>query len=300
VWSPAFACPACEHPLGEAGPDCLVCVPCGRTYQRRDGLWRFLAAASADRLERFVAQYRTVRAAEGRRSIPAEQYRVLPNVGAHDQHAREWQIRRETYGHLLRHVLAAGQPSMAILDLGAGAGWLAHRLATLGHHVVAVDVMADAADGLGAVRHYTTPIVALVADFDALPLAPAQFDVVVFNGSLHYAPDVAGTLSRARRMLAPGGALVVMDSPTFQLDRDGAAMVADVGRSLAERHQLADVVWPGAGYLTFRSLEAIAAALQMRAEFVPSRGPIGWRLRRGLSRLARRRRPASFGLWVAR
>ena len=52
-------------------------------------------------------------------------------------------------------------------------------------------------------------------------------DLVVFNGSLHYAPYIAATLARAHRMLAPGGALVVMDSPMFRRDRDGAAMVDD-------------------------------------------------------------------------
>jgi hypothetical protein len=38
----------------------------------------------------------------------------------------------------------------------------------------------------------------------------------------------------------------------------------------------------------------------MAVEFVPSRGSLRWRLGRQLSRLRLGRRPASFGLWVAR
>src|SRR5262249_39098597 len=155
-------------------------------------------------------------------------------------------------------LLAAGKHPSAILDVGAGSGWLSYRLATLGHRIVAVDALADEVDGLGAVRHYDTPFVALQADFDALPLAPAPFDLVVFNGSLHYAPDPNATLARARRMLAPAGTLVVMDSPMFLADRDGAAMVAGSARRLTDRFGLRDIVQLGSGYLTFASLAATA------------------------------------------
>src|SRR5205085_10495819 len=116
------------------------------------------------------------------------------------------------------------------------------------HHVVALDAIADEVDGLGAIRHYDASIVAVQSDFDALPLAPGQFDLVVFNGSLHYAPDPESTLARARRMLAPAGTLVVMDSPMFTADRDGAAMVASVYRRFTDCYGLQEIVQPGRGY----------------------------------------------------
>jgi hypothetical protein len=56
----------------------------------------------------------------------------------------------------------------------------------------------------------------------------------------------------------------------------------------------------GIGYLTFATLAAIAERLQLQPEFVPSRGSLSWRLRRGLARVRLRRAPAAFGLWVAR
>jgi SAM-dependent methyltransferase len=252
------------------------------------------------RLDAFAQQYRLVREREGRRSQSAEYYRMLPQVAADDPYVRDWQIRQETYRHLLRHVFAWGQQPSAVLDLGAGSGWLSHRLATLGHHVAAVDAIEDEADGLGAIRHYDAPIVAVHADFDAPPFAAEQFDVVIFNGSLHYAPDASATLASARRMLADGGTLVVMDSPMFDADRDGAVMVEQVVRRIAAECGLCEVVRPGSGYLTFPSLAASAGALQMASEFVPSRGSIGWRMRRRLASLRLGRQPAAFGLWVAR
>jgi SAM-dependent methyltransferase len=142
--------------------------------------------------------------------------------------------------------------------------------------------------------------VAVQADFNALPFAPKQFDLVVFNGSLHYAPDAATTIEGAHRMLAAGGAVVVMDSPMFRADRDGSAMVGDKARRFMVECGFTDVVQPGRGYLTFAALAAIAARLDLRPQFVPSRGTLGWRVRRQLARVRLRRAPAAFGLWVAR
>jgi SAM-dependent methyltransferase len=301
VWLPRFACPECGRELlGAAQEGGAVCVPCRRVFALRGGVWRFLTEARHARLEPFLRQYRAVRAQEGLRSVAADYYRRLPSVPPDDPRAGDWQIRRETYHHLLGHVLAAGPLPLHVLDLGAGSGWLSHRLSALGHRAVAVDVLDDEVDGLGAARYYETGFPVVQADFDALPFAPGQFDLVVFNGSLHYAPDMAATLERAHRMLAPGGALVVMDSPMFRADRDGSQMVRDTLCRFVSVCGIGDAMAQGIGYLTFTTLAAIADRLQLRPQFVPSRGSLGWRLRRSLARVRLRRAPAAFGLWVAR
>jgi SAM-dependent methyltransferase len=269
-------------------------------FELRDDIWRCLTPERAAQLEQFVRQYRVVREHDGYRAPEAEYYRRLPTVAAGDPQARSWQVRRETYHHLLGHVLAAGPLPLHILDLGAGSGWLSHRLASLGHRAVAVDAVDDSVDGLGAARHYVTKFALVQADFDALPFAPGQFDLVVFNGSLHYAADTSATLEHAHRMLASGGALVVMDSPMFLADRDGSAMVVDMLRRFTDDCGLTDAEPHGVGYLTFTMLTGIAERLRLRPQFVPSRGPLGWRLRRQLARVRLGRSPAAFGLWVAR
>jgi SAM-dependent methyltransferase len=300
AWTPRFACPECGVEIAPGGGARVVCAECGRSYERGNGIWRFLTPARAEQLETFVRQYRVVRERDGYRAPEPDYYRRLPTVSAGDRHAGRWRIRRETYHHLLGHVLAAGPLPLHILDLGAGSGWLSHRLAALGHRTVALDAIDDQVDGLGAARHYATPFTLVQADFDALPFAPGQFDLVIFNGSLHYAADTSATLERAHRMLAPGGALAVMDSPMFRADRDGSAMVADALRRFTIDCGLTDAVQQGIGYLTFAMLAAIAERLQLRPLFVPSRGPLGWRVRRHFARVRLRRSAAAFGLWVAR
>jgi SAM-dependent methyltransferase len=300
MWLPRFICPECRDALVENGLERLDCAHCGRTFEHRAGVWRFLTAARAARLEPFIRQYRIVRQREGRRPDERDYYLRLPSVAADDPHAGDWHVRRETYHHLLGHVLAAGALPLRILDLGAGSAWLSHRLAALGHDAVAVDAIDDEVDGLGAARHYPTAFVSVQADFEALPFAPAQFDLAVFNGSLHYAADTTATLERAHSVLKPGGVLVVMDSPMFRADGDGSAMVGASLRRFVRVCGCSEVVQPGPGYLTFARLASVAERLALRPQFVPSRGPLGWRLRRNLARVRLRRAPAAFGLWVAR
>ncbi|HEV3141556.1 MAG TPA: class I SAM-dependent methyltransferase [Vicinamibacterales bacterium] len=299
MWIPQFACPECAE-IVDASVEVCGCARCGNRYARENDLWRFLTPARATFLEPFIRQYRLVRQRDGRRQTGSGYYKALPWVAADDPHEAEWRIRRETYAHLLRRVLSAAPQSIRILDLGAGNAWLSHRLAELGHRVVAVDALDDDADGLGASKHYSVRFPAIQADYDALPFTPAQFDLVVFNGSLHYAPDPAATIVAAHRMLAPDGAIAVMDSPMFARNRDGDAMVADMAARLESDGSVREFARTGAGYLTFGSLDAVARGIGLRAEFIRSRGSIGWRFRRRLGGIRLGRAPALFGLWMCR
>jgi len=91
----------------------------------------------------------------------------------------------------------------------------------------------------------------------------------------------------------------VMDSPMFAHTRDGHAMVDAQRHAFTAHYGVTDVIRPGVGFLTYGDLDRLAADLGLRARFFPSRGPLGWRLRRQLSRLRFGRAPAAFGVWVA-
>lgn len=299
-WLPAFACPECREATTRDGADAVLCGRCGSRFEQRGGVYRFLSARRAEAAAAFARQYRLVREREGYRVESPDYYRALPSVDRRCPRAAEWRVRRESCEQLSRRVLSGvDRGPLRVLDLGAGNGWLSHRLAAAGHRVVAVDRLDDEADGLGACRHYGVRFAAVQADFDALPFEPEQFDVAVYDGSLHYSSDPGATLEEARRVLAPDGALVVMDSPMFFRERDGHAMVVDQLGQLASEHGLRDVVRPGIGFLTFAALELAAARLGMHARFFRSRGPLMWRARRHLAWLRLGRAPAAFGVWVA-
>src|SRR3954470_15772891 len=146
-----------------------------------------MTAAFSEALERFRSDYGAHRAAEGRGHDGAELL-SLPYL-ASGPLARQWAVRARTFDVFLRTVVRpAGRP-LDVLDLGAGNGWLSHRLATEGHHCTAIDIRDDSVDGLGAAGALRgqAPFDCLVAAFEQVPLPDQSADLVVFNAALHYA-----------------------------------------------------------------------------------------------------------------
>ncbi len=102
-----------------------------------------------------------------------------------------------------------------VVDLGAGTGLLALALAPRVKELVAVDISermlerlddAAAADGV----HNIEP---LVADLRRLPLEDESATLVVSNYAFHHLDDPGKelALAEARRILRPGGRLVICD-----------------------------------------------------------------------------------------
>lgn len=298
MWVPVFVCPACNGPLSRAG-EIFVCSRCGSPYRRREEVYEFVVPDQFERRGPFLSQYRAVRRADGHRVLSADRYTVLPAVPDDDPRSAEWRIRRESFATAIARAALRSRFARRVLDVGAGNGWLSYQLSQLGHEPVALDLDDDEGDGLRAVCP-RKPFPLVQADFDAMPFAARQFDVVVMNASLHYSPDPAHTLHEAARLLVPGGTLVVMDSPMFESTADGEAMVADQLEVLRTKYSIARPVRPGVGFLTFDGLQRFAASIGRKARFFASRGPVGWRLRRALSSYRLGRPPASFGVWVAR
>ena len=158
----------------------------------------FLSDARAQEAAAFVAQYRAVRERDGHRSHRSG---VLPHASVRAARSPAGSRMADSARELCAPPGARAFPTiwlgaMRVLELGAGCAWLSYRLATHGYRVVAVDRLDDEADGLGACRHYPIAFPAVQADFDALPFEPYQFDVVVFNASLHYSSNPAATPAR--------------------------------------------------------------------------------------------------------
>lgn len=292
-----WACPCCQGPLERLGEDQFRCPADGRTFAREDGIWRFLPAERAAYYARFIQEYETVRTAEGRGSADPAYYRALPFADLTGRFAADWRIRAASYRSLEQRVLApleARSGPLTVLDLGAGNGWLAYRLAQRGHRVAAVDLSDSPTDGLGAHVHYDAPITPVQAEFDRLPFAAAQVDLVIFNGSLHYAADLLTTLREALRVLTLDGTLVILDSPVYRDPASGEAMVREREADFTRRFGFPSNAVPMAQYLTVRRLDDLAAATGLRWRQYRPRYGLAWALRPWRARLRRRREPAAF------
>jgi SAM-dependent methyltransferase len=292
-----FACPYCGAPL-EAR---LTCTNCGRAYAKRDGIYRFLLPERQQALAEFLKQYREVRERDGYRSPAVDYYRALPEAPDGDPQATVWRLRAASYRALLQQAglseARSGEP-WRVLDLGAGNGWLSNRLSTLGHACTALDWLDDEADGLGAARHYATSFTRLQADFDYLPLEAGQFDLVIFNASLHYSDNIPASLGQAASMLRTGGQLAILDSPTFSSASSGEQMAAEQRRQHAAANGGMEAVRQGQGYLLASDLRRAARQLGFELRYWPTFGGLGWALRRQWAGLKLRREPAGFGMWL--
>jgi SAM-dependent methyltransferase len=165
-------------------------------------------------LRSFVSHYRRVRAREGQASPDPEYARQLPFRDVTGRNRAAWRVRAFHY-LVARAGLAlfgATHPvALRVLDLGAGNGWMARRLAGA-FRVTALD--ADGGDtGLGSLRD--ARVGRVVGDLEALPLRRSSFDAVVAAAALHYAVDLDATLAEIARVLRPGGLLIVADSPIY-------------------------------------------------------------------------------------
>ncbi|HLW77800.1 MAG TPA: class I SAM-dependent methyltransferase [Bryobacteraceae bacterium] len=171
--------------------------------------------------QRFLDDYLRIRRAEGRGSDDPEYYRALPYRDLSGKLEAQWRMRAKTYRYFEKHLL--GDTRLDVIDLGAGCGWLSYRLSIGGHRPVAVDILTDERDGLGAARHYPQ-FPKFEAEFDRLPFADGAFDLAVYNASLHYSSNYLKTLAETRRCVRRGGRIMILDSPVYRQKEHGERM----------------------------------------------------------------------------
>lgn len=234
-----FVSPIHQKPLVQKDYRTLTCQDSGTNYAKVDGVWHLIAPERIEIFDTFIREYETVRQAEGR-SDSAEAYAQLPYTSPDHPLAKMWQQRAISYEAFLEIVLIPKERNskqLTILDLGAGNGWMSNRLAERGHCVAAVDLTINGFDGLGVHQHYDHEIVSIQAEFDHLPLASEQFDLAVFNASLHYSADYVTTLTEALRVLKPAGTLAVIDTPVYHKEHSGLQMVAEREKAFEAQHR---------------------------------------------------------------
>jgi SAM-dependent methyltransferase len=168
--------------------------------------------------------------------------------------------------HGARFLELVPAPGRLTLDLGAGEGRVARDLRTRGHRVLELDgslAMASASTALGGQ--------ALVADLASLPIPTGSADLAVAFMSLQDTDDMPRAMAEARRVLRPGGCLVlaivhpINSAGGFEGDR-GVGQPFVIRDSYFARRRYTEDIERARLRMRFvsehRSLEAYARALE--------------------------------------
>jgi len=298
---PLLACPRCRRSLTPPRNVPVKCDTCDFVICCQDGIWRALSAERVPYFQQFVEEYEIVRQAEGRGSADSSYYLALPYRDTTRKLSKQWKIRGRSYRaleHLFFKEIAPRHPNLDCLDVGAGNGWLSYRVALRGCRPVAVDLLVNDRDGLGAARHFLAalprPFPRFQAEMDHLPFADAQFDVVLFNASLHYSVDYHRTLNEALRCLRSDGDLLILDSPVYRREESGLAMRSECHQKFARLYGFRSDSIPSREFLTFDLLNELSQELRLIWKVVRPWYGLGWALRPLQAKLLGKREPSQF------
>jgi SAM-dependent methyltransferase len=301
-------CPVCSHPGRTPDRPHLACPECGFLLSEVNGILRSLPPGRELCFEQFIREYELVRAKEGRGSSSPEYYLQLPFQDLTGRNDWQWRIRARTWRYIERNLLPGIESSHVhgcdVLDIGAGNCWLSYRMSLRGHRPVAVDLLENDADGLGAARHYLShlsrPFIRFQAEMDHLPFAPEQFDIAIFNASFHYSASYEQTLTEVFRCLRRPGYVIVADSPFYSCDENGQRMVTEKHAEFERRFGFRSDSIHTREYLTPEVLSELRDRFGLHWHVLKPWYGISWALRPAKARLLGRREPARFYLLWAK
>jgi ubiquinone/menaquinone biosynthesis C-methylase UbiE len=135
----------------------------------------------------------------------------------------------------LTTLLGAPPRAARALDVACGTGFGAIGLAAGGMatdcHACDLSSEMVARARANAVRANTDVRFAR-CDAERLPYADACFDLVLVRGALHHLPEPLAALTEMRRVLAPGGTVVVLAEPTPGSERQVGRMLGAAARAV--------------------------------------------------------------------
>jgi SAM-dependent methyltransferase len=275
---------------------------------QRGRIWQALPVERSAYYARFIRDYEAIRLAEGRGSKDSSYYLRLPFVARTNPNAIQWKIRATTYRYiketLLPRISSSSQGPARILDLGAGNGWLSYRLSQIGVTAVAIDLLTNDLDGLGAAKHYDSHLehtfLRIQAESDRLPFCDAQFHAVIFNASFHYSEDLSRTLREALRCLHAGGMIIIADSPWYAREESGWQMLIERRSQFFNRYGISSDSIHSQEFLTDDRLNQLAQNLDLCWErHTPFYG-LRWSIRPLIAKLKKQREPSTFRIYVAK
>jgi len=128
----------------------------------------------------------------------------------YDRHWLNRYLFEPSHAAMLRQLEATG--AGVALDIACGTGELAMRLARRGWRVVGLDLCLSMLQCARSKLNGTAHAIRLaVADSERLPFPAGTFDAVTCANAFHHFPNQQRAVREMRRVLRPGGRLLILD-----------------------------------------------------------------------------------------
>ncbi len=128
------------------------------------------------------------------------------------------EAQHQAWLDLLQEV--AGPPPLKVLDVGCGTGFLALRMAELGHTAVGIDLSEEMlAEARRKVEGIGLPATFQLGDAEAPPQNGAPYDVILERHVIWTLPQPREALCAWQALLRPGGLLVLIEGIFEMADR---------------------------------------------------------------------------------
>lgn len=225
VWSETAAklrCPRChgrDVTVTLAGKDSaplddgtVACRGCGATMEIIDGMID-ARGVLPEPLRRESRQWEVFAQSEDWLAPPEEYLLTLPRPTVTvPGDTLTWPVHAWNFEQMLDRVDVAGK---RVLDVAAGRCWSTRLLCERGARCTATDIMEHPTIGLGVgellFRRRSIYFERVLCDMADMPFADETFDVVWLSGSLHHTIDLRRTIEELRRVLVPGGTIVLVN-----------------------------------------------------------------------------------------
>jgi ubiquinone/menaquinone biosynthesis C-methylase UbiE len=134
---------------------------------------------------------------------------------SYDRSILQWLLFGPSHRVMIKRIreLAGDRPAK-MLDVGCGTGLFASKVhGALPHvEVCGVDLVSDMlAKGHARWRLHRAHVLPVQGDSERLPFASASFDIVTCANSFHHYPRQDRAVAEMRRVLRPGGRLMIID-----------------------------------------------------------------------------------------
>jgi ubiquinone/menaquinone biosynthesis C-methylase UbiE len=202
-----------------------ILADAGALERRKEGSWVFLVLSAPDRIEPMFELFdawsdgstKALFAADAARTETVRAERAEAATRYFTSHAEVWdQIRslhvaesevEEAIGRAL-----GSRPLGRLVDVGTGTGRMIELFGPRASGAIGIDRSSEMLR-LARVKLEAAGIASSLrqGDMYALPLGDETADNVIIHQVLHYAHSPATAITEAARVLAPGGALLVVD-----------------------------------------------------------------------------------------